>query len=192
MKPRIKRRNYFIDRSFQAKFAIKFCVVVLLSSILAGAAIVALSGNSTTVAIENTKVVVKGTTDFLLPLMIQTLIIVTIFASVSVIALSLLVSHKISGPLFSLRRTVDSIKNGNLNAQFHIRRDDQIQALADSLNGMAETLSDRWMLAKEKVITLNTLVEDPNPDKQRIQAVLNELDESLNYFQLQEGNANHS
>ena len=58
-----KRRNYFIDKSFQTKFIIKFCMIVMVSSLLIGVFLFFLSRNLTTVAIENARVIVKSTSD---------------------------------------------------------------------------------------------------------------------------------
>ena len=72
------RKHYFIDKEFQTKFILRFCGVVVVSSLLIGILIFLLSQNSTTVAIENTQVRVKTTADFILPVLVQTIIVVSI------------------------------------------------------------------------------------------------------------------
>ena len=92
-----RRRNYFIDKNFQSKFIIKFCIIVIISSLAVGVSIFYLSQNFTTVAIENAHVIVKKTSDFMLPIVAETLALVTLFSAIAVIILTLFTSHKIAG-----------------------------------------------------------------------------------------------
>ena len=82
-----QRKNYFIDKDFQTKFIIKFCVIVIMSSVIIGATIFYLSTNFTTVAIEDVHVVAKKTSDFMLPIIAETLFWVTLLSAISVIIL---------------------------------------------------------------------------------------------------------
>ena len=74
MAKNFKRRNYFIDKSFQSKFIFKFALIVVISAALMTVATLYFSQDSNTVAIENTRVVVKKTSDFILPILAVTVI----------------------------------------------------------------------------------------------------------------------
>ncbi len=145
----IKRRNYFIDKSFQGKFILRFSLIVIISSIIIGGLLLFLARSSTTVAIENTKVVVKNTADFLLPLILVTLIIVTIFSAISVALLTMLVSHKISGPLYRIKKEIEKLHSGDLTADFRIRKGDQLQELVNSLNQMTAAMQQKVKQLKD-------------------------------------------
>lgn len=176
-----QRKNYFIDKSFQIKFIIKFCIIVTLASLATGAILIMLSLGSTTVAIENTKVVVKSTTDFILPLIAQTLVIVIIFSALSVTILTLLTSHKIAGPLYRLRKEVEKLGDGNLNVNFNVRARDQLKnfssaltAMAYSLRGKIESLRREFLEFKEMVEKLSTREKDKLIEKLKsIEAKIN-------------------
>ena len=144
-----KRRNYFIDKKFQGRFILKFCAIVIISSVLIGGILFFLSTNSTTVAIENTKVKVKNTADFLLPIIAVTVIIVTLFSALSVAILSMLISHKIAGPLYRIKNEIERLRIGDLGANFHIRKGDQLQELAISLEQMTQVLQEKVKQLKE-------------------------------------------
>ena len=45
-------------------------------------------------AIENTRVTVKKTSDFIFPITVQTVTVVSLFSGMAIIVLSLLTSHK--------------------------------------------------------------------------------------------------
>ncbi|SMF14371.1 HAMP domain-containing protein [Pseudobacteriovorax antillogorgiicola] len=53
------------------------------------------------------------------------------------------VTHKYYGPLVSINRFVDGVTKGDYSQRVVIRRGDELQDLAHSLNKMAETLQKR-------------------------------------------------
>lgn len=154
-----QRRNYFIDKKFQTKFILKFCFIVILAAIAIGISLFLLSANSTTVAIENTKVTVKTTADFILPFILQTIIVVTIFSAISVILLTLFVSHKIAGPLYRLKREIDKLGQANFAANFQIRATDQLKDLSRSLTLMSNSLRDKMTAIKAETLEAGKVID---------------------------------
>ena len=177
-----KRRNYFIDKPFQTIFIIKFCVIAAVSSGLIGALIYFQSGNFTTVTIENTHVMVKRTSDFILPIIYETLALVMTFSAISVIFLTLYTSHRIAGPLFRLRREIEAFKSGDLKVTFKIRKTDQFHGLAAALFEMSESYRTRCRDLKVKAAELHDYLKDPNIDRNTVAAKIDELERMLNYF----------
>ena len=142
------------------------------------------TSNSTTVAIEGTKVFVKSTSEFLLPAMIFTVATVTLFSASAVIMLALLTSHKISGPLFSLTRTVQAMKDGDLTESFHIRSDDQLGHLAADLDAFREMLKNQYTTLQNQKEELNHCLHDPRKNADQIRGVVQSLSETINYFKI--------
>jgi methyl-accepting chemotaxis protein len=184
MERSFKRRNYFIDKKFQTKFIIKFSFIVILTSLLICFLFIFLSRDSTTVTIENAKVVVKSTSDFIFPIIIQTLIIVTAFSAFSVIILTLFTSHRIAGPLFRIKREIELLKDGNLNLNFRIRKNDQLQDLASSLSSLAETLRNKHNDFKKNILEIKNILVTSYNDKSALEAKVKELEDKLNYFKI--------
>ena len=178
------RRNYFIDKSFQTRFILKFCVIVVFASVAIGAALIMLSENSTTVAIENTQVSVRKTSDFIFPIMIQTIIIVTIFSAIAVSILSLFASHKIAGPLFRLRREIEKLGAGNLNVNFNIREGDQLKNLAAPLAQMACSLKSKIEEIHIDFIEVGQMVEgiSDTGKKKQLEGKLKDIEAKLSRF----------
>ena len=184
-----KRRNYFIDPAFQANFILKFCLIVVVSSLVIGTAMFFLSQNSTTVAIENTRVVAKPTADFILPEMAVLLLIVAVFSSLVVLILTLFVSHKISGPIYRIRKEIELLQNGDLTRKFNIRNSDQLQDLAGSLNEMTQILRKKHLAIGGQCRSLTNFVEEKNlgaskEDRERLRQMLKELYETLTFFKV--------
>ena len=184
---RYKRRNFFIDKRFQTNFILKFCIIVILACLLIGTLVFWFSQGSTTVAIENTKVQVKNTSDFLLPLLVDTVLLVTIFSALAVGILTLLISHKISGPLFRLNREVQAVGKGDLGRNFSIRADDQLQELSDNLNHMCIELRRNFVAVKQSLKGLNDYYEHnqasfSEDQKKKFRTLIDDMCTKLDYF----------
>lgn len=179
-----KRRQYFIDSSFQSKFIVKFCAIVIVASLAIGAIITILSKDFTTVTIENTRVMVKTASEQMLPIIIVTVIIVNVFAAIAVIFLTLFTSHKIAGPLYRIKKEIDLLKKGNLHPNFRIRKGDQLQDLAGSLLDMSDSLRDKYILLKDRASQLRSILETKGADQSAILDKLNEIDRILNQFEV--------
>ncbi|MEW5895200.1 MAG: hypothetical protein AB1650_05540 [Candidatus Omnitrophota bacterium] len=184
-----QRRNYFIDPAFQVNFIFKFCLVVVFSSLAIGLAMLFLSQSSTTVAIENTRVVAKPTADFILPGMAFVLLVVAVSSSLVVLVLTLFVSHKISGPIFRMQKEIDLLQGGDLTRQFNIRSSDQLQDLALSLKEMTSALRKKHLVAGGQCHALTNFVEEKNlgaskEDRERLLQMLKELYETLSFFKV--------
>jgi methyl-accepting chemotaxis protein len=189
METQQRRKNYFIDPSFQRRFILKFCVVVLISSLLSGGLIFLFSQNSNTVAIENTQVVVKRTADFILPLVALTILIVCVFSALVVLILTLLISHKISGPLYRFRKSIECLKEGDFLTNFKIREKDQLQELARGLSGMCEALKQKHIELNNKWNALKIYLQEKNlpisdEEKARLSKMQEEINEVLKYFKV--------
>jgi len=135
-----KRRVYFIDRKFQVQFIMKFCLLVIIGSLVTVSLLYIAGSRTTTVSFENTEAVVKSTADFIIPILIQTIIIVMVITGIFTIMLTLFISHKIAGPLFRLEKEFKSMADGDISADFKLRGDDQPQNIAASLNDMKARL----------------------------------------------------
>ncbi len=155
-----KRRIRFIDKKFQTKFILNFCLLVVLGGLLTTAVLYCLAMRSTTISIINSRVVVRSTADFLLPMLVQTVVIVTILIGLASIFTTLFVSHKIVGPLYRCKSVISTLGEGDFSGDFKIRRLDQLKDLASSLNDMIKQI-------REKI----------NPLKNNFAAVRKELDD---------------
>ena len=122
-----KRRIYYINKDYQRNFIIKFCVLTGLCSILAMGFVFWLAMNSTTVAIRDGRVAVHSTADYLLPLMAQTVLFEVILVSIVTVALTMIMSFRIAGPLYRFKMMLQGLAQGDFSTQMHLRSDDQLK-----------------------------------------------------------------
>ena len=181
-----KRRNYFVDKEFQGKFILRFCLLVILGGILTVGILYLFSMRSTTVSIINSRVVVRSTADFLMPMLIQTVAIITVFIAIATFLLTLFISHKISGPIFRFKSVLESLKAGDFSSKFKIRRFDQFQDLALGINGMIDSLKIELEALRKGIGDLRNKVEKieniDNLENNSIKDIIVDLDKRIKRF----------
>jgi len=186
-----KRRNYFIEKSFQSKFILKFCALVVLGGLLTIGLLYFLAMKSTTVSFVNSRVVVRTTADFILPVLIQTVAIVAIIVGFATVIVTLLVSHKIAGPLYRFKKVMEDLQEGDFSHDFRIRHLDQLQDLAGSFNDTIKKTRERIQLLKDGLKALesglNNISESEISDTKRsllseLKKASEELNKSSRYF----------
>jgi len=186
-----KRRIYFIEKSFQARFILKFCALVAIAGLLTIGILYLFALHSTTVSIVNSRVVVRTTADFILPILIQTVVIVTLVLCLATIAVTLFVSHKIAGPLYRFKKAMQALAEGNFSSDFRIRHLDQLQDLAEAFNAMIvkirtdlKSLKDNFRSLKEKLDNLSEeeVSEHKRPYVGELKKIVDELYKITHYF----------
>lgn len=189
MPKRYKRTKYYVDPAMQSSFIIKFSLIVIISSFLIGLLVYFFTKESTTVTIENTKVLIKPTSEYILPILFIIVSVVATFTAIFAATLSMLITHRIIGPIARLRREIDCLAAGNLTRDFYVRDKDHLEALAKSLNNMSHTfrakhheLKDKWR-ALSKYLELHNY-EITKDQKKQISIMKEELNAVMNYFKV--------
>jgi len=153
-----RRHQRYIKRSFQRRFIIQFCLLMVLGCLAFGAGLYLYATRTLTTAFIDSKLRVMSTAQFLLPaLAICTLAVAAALALLAAARL-LFFSHRIAGPLYRLEKTAQAIGNGDLSAEVRLRRGDELQDFAHSMDGMAADL--------------RALVREVHAQTQRLQEIL--------------------
>ena len=63
--------------------------------------------DSTTVVIENTRVIAKSTADFILPGLSLTVVIVAASTALVMLFLTLMITHRIAGPIYRFKKEIE-------------------------------------------------------------------------------------
>jgi len=183
-----RRKNYFIDKNFQTKFIVRFCLLIMLASLMTGALVYYLNRQTTTVAFENLKVVVKSTADFILPILLEVMVVVTFVIGLATIAITLFTSHKIAGPLYKLKVELEKMKEGDFSSPVRIRAKDQLQKVASEfdemrlrVNNSVGTLKENWNPIKEELSRLQREAKSEE-EKKSLLSSIEQLDSELARF----------
>ncbi len=136
-----KRRQYFINKRFQARFIFRFLLVLLFGAVLSVVITFVTTESTLTSSFEGEKLVIEQTSMAILPSVILTNLITTIFVGAIVIGITLLVSHKIAGPMFRFERDLQEIAGGDLSVTIRTRDGDQFESVVTGLNTMTDSLN---------------------------------------------------
>ena len=135
-----KRRNYFINKGFQAEFILKFCGLVAVGCVMFGAILYAFSSRTLTTSFENSRLVVKSTADYLLPGLLFGGVIVGLLMAAVVSIVVLLMTHRIAGPMYRFERYAQKVGSGELSSVLKIRKKDQFQNFVSAFNKMTDDI----------------------------------------------------
>ncbi|KPK41656.1 MAG: hypothetical protein AMJ78_04905 [Omnitrophica WOR_2 bacterium SM23_29] len=180
--PKNRRRIYFINKKFQTKFILRFCLFVIFTSLVMIGLVYILSTKTTTTSFENLRLIVKRTSDFILPTLILSGLIASILVGSACIIIILFVSHRIAGPLYRLEKSLTEIGKGNLAVDVRLRKTDEIKALAASVNNMIRNLRDPISISQEKIKELENDVSRIKNELQQKGIAENEIDKTLRPF----------
>ena len=103
-----------------------------------------------------------------------------------VILVSIFLSHKIAGPIYRIEKFLKSIANGDLSAKLRLRKNDELQDLADAINEMTNDLENRVNKLKGLVNMTNLELEKLKialgmeaPDMNSVKAEVEDLAKSI-------------
>ena len=136
------RRQYVINREKQLRSAFLVVVVVVLL-------LVPLNYSLHTVRQQETATITASNPE-LRPLMEsrdRIELVVGLLASLVIMAgvfvLTIIETHRTSGAAFAIRRRIDLVREGRLNAELHLRGSDNLRELEAPFNAMVEDLRNR-------------------------------------------------
>jgi methyl-accepting chemotaxis protein len=149
-----KRKIYIVDKKFQYKFVLMLLFFILIT-------VFTVSFTTFYVIWQNVieefffvpeaskklgDIYVKTTELLILPLIVLSV--------VSCIA-GILISHRIAGPVYRMKKVAEEIAKGNLCVNVKFRKSDELHGLADSMNGMIAGVRN---LVKEDRSTINKIM----------------------------------
>lgn len=138
-----KRKQYFINKKFQAGFILKFIAVLIFGALLSVGVTMLTTQETLTSSFEGSKLVIEKTSLAILPSVVFTNIVTTLIIGIIVIVVTLLISHKIAGPMFRFEKDLEEISQGNLQKHIQTRQGDQFSSVAKNLNNMVGNLNEK-------------------------------------------------
>ncbi len=195
-----KRKNYFIKKGFQTNFILKFCVLVVLGSVISGLILYLFSRGTVTTAFVNSRLSIVSTANYILPALIGSGLVAIVLISIATAFVVMYLSHRIAGPLFKIEKSINEIGSGDLTLKIKLRSADEITRTAERLNEMTENIRKNLLEINRKSDELGGGMDNlaalcrENPSLPReIQDVSKglsvkkeELAQAIDYFKLKE------
>jgi len=153
-----RRRKYFINKDFQTRFIIKFCVPIIVTALLSVFVIYHFSAQSTTTVFENSRLTIKPTSEFIMPGLILSALISTVLVGLATVVIMFFQSHKIAGPLHKLEGSIERMAAGDFSFDINFRKGDAVRMLADVFNETSKELSGAIAGLKKEHLELESLL----------------------------------
>ncbi|MBW1741582.1 MAG: methyl-accepting chemotaxis protein [Deltaproteobacteria bacterium] len=180
-----KRRKYIVDHEFQygmiRKMAI-LAVLIVVVSLSSLALIYHLYGDVQVEIIQPVPFALSesgGTIEeqsTILELLWPVLSISLLATLVVIFVFGVVISHRMAGPVYSMRRALAEMARGDLSRQVHLRKKDAFKPLAKDINGLKE----RWRMSIQELKRLCRELESGDNSKQKEH--LSRLSEILSTF----------
>ena len=199
-RPIFRRRNYFINRDFQIGFTIKFLIVIVIESVLAIGLFMYLSKGTLTTGFIGSDFRIARTSEFFLPTLLVSNLIIIVITAVIGIAVLIYMSHRIAGPLYRFEKILDDVGRGDLTQRFKLRDKYQLSELSESITELTTTMDNRVSDIKFRTHELSGLLREiktsspsGQSDSKDLENILREvsenvqaLEEVVNYFKTSE------
>lgn len=150
------RKNYYIKPEFQNRFIAKFWMMLVMSSLLLAVCIYLFSTSSLTTTFENSRLVIRSTADFILPVLLFSGLMVILAVSATAIYITKRSSHSLAGPIHRFEQELKKISTGDLSVNIQLRKNDQFKELAGELNEMLGIFRDKIDQAQNDLEQNNT------------------------------------
>lgn len=135
-----KRKTVYIKRGFQARFAIKFLILIAVEAVLALGLFLYLSKSTVTVGYSGSELVLSNTRDYFLPALLLSNIVIVGITAVAGAVMMILVTHRLAGPLHRFEKSLEHISFGDLTYRFTLRKSDELKHLSGCLNDFTATM----------------------------------------------------
>lgn len=135
-----KRRQYLVDRDYQLRFVTRIFMAVLaiavISSLIASAVVWA---NMHRPELEPNALLNACLLTVAVTLLIELILSIPIISF-----LGIRQSHRVVGPMNRLTSTLEAIGRGDFSQRITVRQGDALEALATSINQMAQSLQQQF------------------------------------------------
>lgn len=171
MEKRIKRRKFFIKKDFQGKLILSCFLFVTGGGLLFNVLLGLLSADSLTISYVNQDLQLGQTPFMLLKQVLTANWLLIIVGGGFVMLASLLLSHRIAGPLYRFEMTLDKMKEGCLTTSIQLRDKDEGKDLARKINEFNSQLSESFCAISHNCKALDALIEQTStltlPEKEQ-------------------------
>lgn len=144
-----QRKNYFIAKGMQSKFAGTILLLVFLITVITACNIYVLGSFflNTKTTLSEGQTVESMMKLFVMDLWPRLLLLVLVNVII-VFIVSIMYSHQIAGPAYKLEKSIQRIANGDLTFEIHLRKNDNLKELASAINQMLGNFRDTIASAK--------------------------------------------
>ena len=162
-----KRKKFLIDKNIQRRFAGLLVMVALITSLQLVVYILVVDNNIHTEAakygLDEDPVLIS----FIIVQQKAVLVklIVLLFVNMGLMGLfGLFFSHRITGPIYRINRFLKEMVDGDLSGEIRLRKSDEFQNVAATINDLLKSLRTDRVGCLEKIYEAQNLIKQQRPD----------------------------
>ena len=132
-----RRRRYFVKKKLQFKYLLFVLLAMLIPTIVCGAALYYLIWQTVANEVAVPEAIAAG----LVPAMERVNVILLIslpLIFIIMLLFSIVISHRIAGPVYRLEKEMKEIAGGDYSRRIKLRSNDELQEIADGINSILE------------------------------------------------------
>ena len=186
-----RRRQVYMRGSFQRRFILQFCGVVVAGCVLFGIVLFQYSSQTLTTAFVRSRLHVMSTSDFLLPGLGFATLIVTALVALLAAGRVLVLSHRIAGPLYRLEKAARAMGQGDLSFRVRLREGDELQGFAEvvdqTISGLRHQVQEVGSCSAKVRAVVAEMNHNPSVPKRLVEELEDaqqKMEESLARFRL--------
>lgn len=144
-----RKRNYLINKDLQGKLGFRYLVITLVGGLLLAAVFAGTSADYLTISYDSDAIEVGSTPMVLFWEMARSGGIFLLVGGLLTIIITIVLTHKIAGPLYRFEQTLKAMGERKLNQRIYLRTGDEGQELGRLINDFNQTLIDDIHRIKE-------------------------------------------
>ena len=160
MKRTWRRRNYFIKKELQGKYIFSFFIFVIFGGIIFTLIFSLLSADTVTIVYEDYNLRIGKTPFILFKEILSADWIFIVTAGLSVVVISMFLTHRFAGPMYRFEKSVEEMLRGNFNFEIRLRKKDEGKELAAMMNQLISTISLNLREMRELTDTIELKLKD--------------------------------
>jgi len=169
MKRTWRRRNYFIKKELQGRYIFSFFIFVICGGIIFTLIFSLLSANTLTVVYEDYTLRIGQTPLILLKEILSADWIFIVTAGLSVVIVSMFLTHRFAGPMYRFEKSVEEMLRGNFDFQIRLRKKDEGKELAAMMNQLISTISSNFREMRQLTDTIELKLKDASESVRHIE-----------------------
>ncbi len=146
-----RRSNYWIKKSFQSRFSLRFAVLILVEAALISVLFFFISRGTLTTGYHGSEVRVENTAYFFMTAFLMISAIAAVAMALVAMLVFIFFSHRIAGPVYHIQKSLGKIMEGNLTYRVRLRRKDELTDLAEDVNKTAQFLEKKISQMKREI-----------------------------------------
>ena len=189
-----RRKRYIIEGNFQARFMLRFVIVIIGATLLCSGALLGViffkhrfggAGLSNLIIMVSKEGVTNVSSLFqivLYPVLASNFLILCI-----IVPYSLVHSHKIAGPIYRFEQSLDLLLKGDMDFMINLRKKDEFKYLAEKMNAFVDFLrrnigevQHSHRMLQERIQKIELLTKSDSPDVKALKSEVLQLSRFFN------------